>query len=408
MIWLNRQEWKFTHFLGLAVFLRLILLFAVPELSNDFYRFIWDGELINMGINPFGHTPNQLISQGPIYENTYMRSLWHGMGELSQSNYTCYPALNQILFYIPTKFSDSIMSNVIAFKLMLILADIGCILIGKKLLELLERPTHFIWLYALNPFIILEFSGNLHFEGVMIFFLLTAIYFLLKDKWLMSAGFFGFAVLIKLIPLMFLPFLFKKLKLIKSVGYSAMVGFVVIAVSLLFLNEQLYANMMSSINLYFTQFEFNASLIFLIREYSFASVGYNELTYYGPILAQISTLSIVLLALLKSVKTSNDIFVGMLFALAIYYLCSSTVHPWYISTVLALSVFTRYKFALIWSFLIMLSYYAYSQSDFAENLMYVTVEYLVVFFILLIEVIQFTKKDNFGLQLKEFFKLKDE
>ena len=66
---------------------------------------------------------------------------------------------------------------------------------------LLKKEEHLIWLYALNPFIILEFSGNVHFEGVMIFFILLALYYLLKNQWIASAAFLGVAVQVKLIPL---------------------------------------------------------------------------------------------------------------------------------------------------------------------------------------------------------------
>ena len=237
MIWLNRQQWSFRSFLILAILVRLILLFAVPELSNDFYRFIWDGELINMGVNPYAHTPNELISQGPIYSEIYMRMLYHGMGDLSASNYSCYPVINQLFFFIPTYFFDSIGANVICFKIIMILADIGIIIIGRKILLLLKRPVHYIWLFALNPFIILEFTGNLHFEGVMIFFILLGIYYVMTEKWLFAAVFFGLAIHVKLIPIMLIPFLFKRLKIVPAIGFTALTGVVVIALGLVMLND---------------------------------------------------------------------------------------------------------------------------------------------------------------------------
>ena len=82
LIWLNRAEFSFRHFLIFVVFLRLLLLPTLPDLSNDFYRFIWDGELLNRGVNPFAHTPNQLMHDPLLYGEGYMRSLYHGMGDL--------------------------------------------------------------------------------------------------------------------------------------------------------------------------------------------------------------------------------------------------------------------------------------------------------------------------------------
>ena len=307
-LWLNKQEWKFWHFLILAIAVRLLLLFAVPELSNDFYRFIWDGELITRGVNPYAHTPNDLISQGPFYNEQYMRILFHGMGELSADHYSCYPVFNQLLFYLPASMSDSIETNVIVLKLIIILADIGAIFIGVKILELLNKSKHLIWLYALNPFIIFEFTGNLHFEGVMIFFMLLGIYYVLLDKWLFGALFFGIAIHVKLIPLLLIPFLFKKMKWRRSIGFTALTLAVVLMLGALMLTPALFKNFMTSIDLYLTNFEFNGSIFYLTREYSFASKGYDDIAYYGPLLSKIAIVCIGLLAVLKSFKNDQSIF----------------------------------------------------------------------------------------------------
>ncbi|NNL79080.1 MAG: hypothetical protein HKO67_01205, partial [Flavobacteriaceae bacterium] len=68
------------------------------------------------------------------------------------------------------------------------------------------------------------------------------------------------------------------------------------------------------------------------------------------------------------------------------FFTSTTVHPWYIATLLALGIFTRYRFALAWSFVVMLSYWAYSQPDFQENLILIAVQYGIVFSLFLLEI----------------------
>jgi len=179
--------------------------------------------------------------------------------------------------------------------------------------------------------------------------------------------------------------------------------FTIIAISMLMINEQFMANFMESIKLYFVSFEFNASIFYIYREYSFATVGWDEIAEVGPFLSKIGTLLIILLAVVRAVRNDRQLFGGMLFAFMIYYAFSTTVHPWYISMILIFSIFTKYKFGLIWSLLVMLSYYAYSNPDFSENMVFVAVEYVLVGGILIYEVIRNTKRSNFGLQLKEFF-----
>ena len=69
---------------------------------------------------------------------------------------------------------------------------------------------------------------------------------------------------------------------------------------------------------------------------------------------------------------------SMLFAVTIYLLFSTTLHPWYLAIPLALSVFTEYRYVIIWSALGILSYFAYSQPNFQENLWVIAVEYVLV------------------------------
>ena len=403
VLWLNRQEWNFKTFLVFAVMLRLLLLLAVPELSNDFYRFIWDGELMTKGVSPYAHVPNDLVSQDMFYSSQYMKMLWRGMGDLSQANYSCYPVFNQFLFAIPAGLFESIQGNVISLKVIMILGDLGAIYFGKKILDHLQKPTHLIWLYALNPFVILEFTGNLHFEGVMICFILGAIFYVLKNKWVPAALFFALAIQVKLIPLILLPFLFKKLKWRKSLGFSALTAFVVLGLGMLMINAQFYANINSSLDLYFKSFEFNASIFNLIREYRLMTLGYDNVALDGPLLAKIGFVIILLLAVLRAVRDDQQLFAGFMFAFVTYYLFATTVHPWYISLVLVFSIFTKYKLGLVWSMVVMLSYYAYSNPDFHENYVLIGIEYVLVVVVLLVEVIKNTKKVNFGVQLKEFF-----
>ncbi|MBL4576979.1 MAG: hypothetical protein JKX74_00825 [Flavobacteriales bacterium] len=94
---------------------------------------------------------------------------------------------------------------------------------------------------------------------------------------------------------------------------------------------------------------------------------------------------VLYLAMRKNAVKGGELFVSMLLAVTVYFLLSTTVHPWYITTLVALSVFTKYRYALLWSFLVLLSYASYESSAFSENFYLLWVEYLLVVGIILYE-----------------------
>jgi alpha-1,6-mannosyltransferase len=407
-LWLNRQQFSFSGFLGLAVLFRLVLLFAEPALSNDFYRFLWDGELTAYGINPYAYTPSDLTGIESFASTEYMRSLYHGMGELSQHHYSCYPPLNQVFFFIPARAFDSIAASLVVMKVIMILADLGTIVVARKLFMHLGLDVHRTWLYALNPFVILEFTGNLHFEGVMIFFLLLAIYAWMKDRWIIAAILLGLAIHIKLLPLMLLPFFLKKLQWRKSSGFIGVTALTVLLVGLLFLNRLYLANMLRSISSYFLHFEFNASVFYVIREIGFAVKGYDTIAFWGPFLSLVVAAGILALAVFRRYRNERDLFTGMLFALLIYYGMATTVHPWYIGMILIVSVFTPYRFGLVWSLLVMLSYSAYDGGGFNENALFIVTEYIVLVLLVLSELRSNRRNKMVSTDYRWFFKLRNE
>ena len=406
--WKIIQHTKFNFwiwaFIGITA--RVLFLPSIPNLSQDFYRFIWDGRLLILGINPYMFSPEQLANG--LLKATELTSLEaisnakvliQGMGSLNASHYSNYPPINQLCFALAALFAKtSILGSVIVLRIIIIGADLGILYFGKKLLEKLNLPAKNIFWYFLNPFIIIELTGNLHFEGVMLFFIIWSLYMLDKKRWVLAAILLGVSVSVKLLPLLFLPLFYKYLApegLFKK-GFWKMKTFYWVTLATIaiafapFASKTFISNFSATIGLWFQNFEFNASVYYIIRWLGFQTVGWNIIATVGLILPMVVFICIVLLAIFRKYNTTQKLITGMLLAVSIYFLLATTVHPWYIATPVLLSVFTKYKFPLLWSFMICFSYAAYGANGFNENLLLVALEYSVVIGVALWEI--FIKK----------------
>ena len=402
-LFIVNKNYSFKNLAIIAVLFRLIFLLAIPNLSQDFYRFIWDGRMIFEGLNPYIFLPQTFIEDG-FHLIDQAEELYAGMGPMNGSHYTNYPPLNQFCFYIAALFSGtSILGAAIVFRIQIILADIGIIYFGAKLLEKIGLPKKRIFLYALNPFIIIELTGNLHFEPVMLFFLIVSLYLFQRKKWVLAAFMLAFSISVKLIPLLLLPiflkrFLIKKDKLDWEKNISKLLLFYVIILSttlilfLPFLSKLLIKSYSDSVGLWFRSFEFNASFYYVLREVGYLFRGYNEIAIIGKIAPVLTIIFLVFISLKRKNNSVQEIITSMLLVLSFYYFTTTTMHPWYLATLVVLSIFTRYNYPLIWSFVIILSYQAYANSPWKENLWFVSIEYLIVYSFLLYEIKKPTQK----------------
>lgn len=403
---------------GMAIAMRLILVFCLPLLSDDVYRFIWDGQLINNGYNPFHYLPSTLIEEGPAIPGL-TQELYEALN--SPNYYTIYPPIAQATFALATwLFPTSIYGAAVVMKAFLFLFELGSIWLIIRLLAHWQMPLKNSLLYALNPLIIIEVCGNLHYEGAMVFFLLLGIWLIVKGRFYFSAGMLAFSVASKLLPLMFFPFWVRRLgrsesgegvkrssgergwerayqrlkdqvqslwqiDIKKNILYF---GFAFIVLAALFsplLNGVFIQNFGNSIGLYFQKFEFNASIYYVLRWIGFQLTGYNVIATIGPRLALGTLTGILLLFALERNPLWKTLPLKLLWAISLYLLFTTTVHPWYTSLPIVLCLFTRFRFPILWSGLIYLTYINYSYDVYHENLWVVGIEYGLVGILFLVE-----------------------
>jgi hypothetical protein len=362
--------------IGVALLLRVSLLLMTPNLSDDYFRFIWDGQLVASGNNPYLITPSALISSAQTIPGI-TQALFEQLN--SPTYYSVYPPICQFIFGLSAKINGSnVLGNVILIRFFILLAEFGTITLLHRLTRIFKLPQTLVLIYAFNPLVIIELTGNLHFEAIMIFFLLLAVYLLVKERPFLSAISFALAVGTKLIPIIFLPLLIKRLGKSKSAYYFMIVGVTILLFSTPFLSVQSISNYFSSLGLYFQAFEFNASIYYAVRWVSAQMASDSIVNISIVLLPILSLVTIVIIAARERMVDWQSLFTSMLFCLTAYLLFSTNVHPWNIAPLVMLAVFSGYRYVIPWSFLVMLTYVTYQTLPYSENLWFVAIEYLAV------------------------------
>jgi hypothetical protein len=363
----------FKYLLIAGILLRIILLFSIPNLSDDVYRFIWDGRLAANGINPFSHLPEEIMQMPPV--TGVAKELFVQLN--SPNYYTVYPPVLQGIFWVAAKFFPvNVFAAIVFLKSLIFLVDLITLFLLLQLLKNLSLPKHMSLLYFLNPLVITELTGNVHFEGVMIFFVLLVFLLILKNKWQESAIFLGLGIATKLIPVLFLPLIVNRLGWKKGLMYSVITGITTLILFALVFDIATIQNLLASVDLFIRRFEFNASVYYVVRWIGTLIKGYNIIAIAGPILYLLATGIILVFSFRNKKNIGQPYFVTALFIITTWYLFSTTVHPWYICLPLALAVFTSYRYAIVWSFTATLSYAAYQFNPVQENLWFIGAGYI--------------------------------
>jgi len=147
-----------------AALLRGIALFAPQALSNDAFRYVWDGRVQAAGINPYRYIPVDpalgFLRDDDIYPNINRADYAH----------TIYPPTAQISFLAIERISDSILG----MKLAMLAFDALTIACLIALLRRRGLPASRVLLYAWHPLPVWEFAGTGHVDALAIGFLMLA------------------------------------------------------------------------------------------------------------------------------------------------------------------------------------------------------------------------------------------
>jgi hypothetical protein len=244
------RPWSPRVILSVALLIRLMFISQPPQLSDDIFRYLWDGSNLVAGTNPYAAPP---ALQVPAPELKSIHT------QINHPDYvTIYPPMAQLVFACGAATGYGI----VGLKAVLVLLDLGLCALLLAVLRQLGLPAWLALLYAWNPLPVIEIAGSGHVDGAGLAFLLASIYLILKGgtkapgAWQvpLAGVFFAGACLVKLFPLVLIPVLFLLVPAQRRGRFATAFLLTLCALMLAFLPQ--LANSLKSLDAYARNWEF--------------------------------------------------------------------------------------------------------------------------------------------------------
>jgi hypothetical protein len=195
----------FLLVLGTALMMRMIALSAPPFLSNDMYRYIWDGWVQHAGLNPYRYLPVDphlaFLRDAMVFPN------------INRANYahTIYPPAAEMIFFLSSSIAGILhIPPVFGMKLSMVFLE-GIGIWGMvRLLEQAGLARARILIYVWNPLPVWEFAGNGHVDAIAVCFIALALLAACRQSSGLSAAALAAATLTKFLPVILLPALWRR------------------------------------------------------------------------------------------------------------------------------------------------------------------------------------------------------
>lgn len=183
-----------------AALFRLSILFAPPYLSDDIYRYIWDGRVQAAGINPYRYIPADEALNNLRDEKIYPR-INH-----RESAQTIYAPVAEAVFFVTTRVSES----VTWMKTTMVLFEALGIWAIAQLLASFGLPRQRILIYAWHPLTVWEFAGSGHLDAMIVAFLVLALLARRRHAEIGTGVALASATVVKFFPGVLLPTLYQR------------------------------------------------------------------------------------------------------------------------------------------------------------------------------------------------------
>jgi hypothetical protein len=190
--------------LTFALLPRLLLLPMKPTLSDDMFRYVWDGRIQNNGLSPYAYPPDaKEVAQFRVGDTAQSRFGFAVWPQINRKPYvTVYPPAAQMSYAAIWRVVGD---SVTGFKAAFVLAELVGVWLLYHLLRALSLPPQRLLIYLWSPLLIYEVAHAGHVDGLMLPLLILVFWARVKERYGLMGAALGAAVLVKLFPLILLP-----------------------------------------------------------------------------------------------------------------------------------------------------------------------------------------------------------
>jgi alpha-1,6-mannosyltransferase len=324
--------------LVMAGLFRLTLLGTTPSLSDDLYRYAWEGRIQHVGVNPYRDAPAAAALEP--YRNAVYPRINH------KAVPSVYPPFTMAAFRAGSYLSDFFhfcglafeCAEVLGQKCLFVAFDWLTLLALRRWLRVRRLPESRALWYAWNPLVILEIAGSGHNDALGIFFWVAAVGAWESQQWIRAALTLGASILSKYFAVLLLPALawqkrWRELAVLCLFVAAAVVPFT------------LDGGVLSGTQAYVGEWRFNESICGLLLAGTTSAV-----------VAKASAAVLLALLAVGAGRKSRDIGKQSFLVIAGALLLMPTVHPWYFLWLVPFLCIQAEPAFMVWNATILLSY----------------------------------------------------
>jgi alpha-1,6-mannosyltransferase len=206
-VYLSQKSSGFNHHagivLGFSLLFRLTLLPLHPTLSEDVYRYRWEGMVQAHGANPYEVRPSDkkwAFLRDETYPRIPGRDFKAGYGPLTE-------LIEGGNYHLAAAVETNPIRQARWFKLPAIFGDLGIMGVLCGLLALRGLPVKRVLVYSWAPLPVVEFWGTGHNDAMAVLFVVLALWAAGRERWTLAILSLALGAAAKLWPALLLPVL---------------------------------------------------------------------------------------------------------------------------------------------------------------------------------------------------------